>query len=124
MPEVLTMPELETEISPEVLELAEELGNILDPEGSYRWDLPAKMLEVGDEDYEFFVCRTSLLLGLIIKLQVLHKKHLLPEESDELLADAIVKLDRINGKPGRKTQADMQEIRRQFNRAMIALKSA
>lgn len=124
MPEVLTMPEFETEVSPEALELADELGNILDPDGPYRWDLPAKMLEVGDEDYDFFVCRTSLLLGLIIKLQVLNRKHVLPEESDELLANAVSKLDRVNSKPGRKTQADMQEIRQQLNRALIALRSA
>lgn len=124
MPEVLTMPEPGVEQGQESAQLAKYLEEILDPSGPYRWDLPPKRVRVGDQDYEFFVCRTSLLDGMIMKIHSLLQKYSWSVPEAVAISDALKTLNDINRRHGDRTEKEMLKIRLAFGRILSVLKKA
>ena len=125
MSEVMVAPEPGVEKEKSDIDSAvKNLMDILDPEGPYRWDLPEKVLEVGDEGYDYFVCRTSTYLGLLYAFRAIIDKGLLPREQENALSDSLANLEAVKRKPGLRTQEDMAVLRDQFTKALMALMEA
>jgi len=97
------------------------LMDMLDPEGPYRWNLPAKPLKVGDEGYNYYVCRTSTYTGHIFILHSLVRGHKLPEAQADVVAKALKKIDEVNSKEGMKTIDDMIVLRNKFTDILFSL---
>ena len=106
----------------DVVQMAEHLEEILSPDGPYHWDLPPERLKVGDPDYEFFVCRTSLLYGMIMKIHSLLQKYSWPIPEAVAVSDALKTLNDINTRRGDRTEEEMLKIRIAFDRILSVLK--
>lgn len=123
MPEVLAFRETHEKL--EAVDRATSLlEELLDPEGPYRWDLPPKLLLPGDEDYNFFVCRSNVYLERLHALEYLVKIGALPLAQENIISDVLANVRAISRRPGLRTPEDMKELRQELTQAFLALKSS
>ncbi len=125
MPEVLTSPgfgaEKKDSAKKEIEHAVSLLVDLLDPEGPYRWDLPPKPLQVGDENYQYFVCRDSAYLGQVLALTSLVRSEALPRDQQNRVEDALANIRAVNRQSGLRTPEDMVILKREFTNALYAL---
>lgn len=119
---VMATPDAKVEKKDEIVaSTVKNLMEILNPDGPYRWGVSSKKHEVGDEGYDYYVCRTSVYIGLLYSFRVIIDRGLLPREQESALSDALADLEAIRRKSGLRTEEDMKILRDKFTEALMAL---
>ncbi len=92
--------------------VSDALAEFLKMLNQYNWTLPVKKLEIGDEDYYFYMCRANMGQLIVNHFSDILICNIVSSEKKQKIAQFEERIEQIYRQQGMRTEAEMEEVRK------------